>query len=59
MKRRQLIRQLTKGGCVLLPSGANHDIYVNPKTGQKQPVPRHTEIEDTLARHIRKCLGLD
>jgi len=59
MKRRQLIRQLTTAGCVLARSGANHDIYLNPRTGQKQPVPRHTEIDNALARHIRKYLRLE
>lgn len=59
MKRKQFVRQLLKDGCVLLRSGANHDIYINPKTGQKQPVPRHAELDETLARHIRKYLGLE
>ena len=58
MKRSAFIRQLKKDGCVLLRSGSRHDIYVNPKTGLKQPVPRHTEIDNVLAKHIRKYLGL-
>ena len=44
--------------CLCLRSGANHDIYVNPNNGKKQPVPRHTEIDNMLAKHIRKYLGL-
>ena len=59
MNRKQFVRQLAKDGCVLLRHGAKHDLYLNPKTGQKQPVARHNEIEDVLARHIRKYLGLD
>ncbi|MBN1674085.1 MAG: type II toxin-antitoxin system HicA family toxin [Kiritimatiellae bacterium] len=59
MKRRQLIRQLTRAGCTLLQSGSRHDVYLNPRTGQKQPVPRHTEIDNALARHICKYLGID
>ena len=59
MKRAALIRQLANGGCVLLRHGARHDIYLNPQTGQRQPVPRHTEIDDTLAKHIRKYLGME
>ena len=59
MKRKQFVRQLMKDGCVLVRSGANHDIYANPKTGQKQPVPRHTEIDNALVKHIRKYLGLE
>ncbi|HIE12835.1 MAG TPA: type II toxin-antitoxin system HicA family toxin [Desulfotomaculum sp.] len=58
MKRSELTRQLTEAGCFLYRHGSRHDIYVNPATGQKQPVPRHTEIDDTLARHIKKHLGL-
>ena len=58
MKRKEFVRQLKKDGCLLLRSGGNHDIYFNPKTGLKQPVPRHNEIDNTLAKHIRKFLGL-
>jgi predicted RNA binding protein YcfA (HicA-like mRNA interferase family) len=58
MKRQELIRELEKGGCLLHRHGARHDIYLNPKNGKKQPVPRHTEIEGTLAKHIKKYLGL-
>ncbi|MFA5367039.1 MAG: type II toxin-antitoxin system HicA family toxin [Dehalococcoidia bacterium] len=58
MKRRELIRQLEQAGCLLLRSGTNHDIYFNPTTGQKQPVPWHTEIDNDLAKHIKKYMGL-
>jgi mRNA interferase HicA len=58
MKRSELIRELRVAGCELLRHGARHDVYVNPATGQKQPVPRHTEIDDALAKHIKKYLGL-
>jgi mRNA interferase HicA len=58
MKRKGFIRQLIKDGCVLLRTGARHDIYVNPSTGKKQPVSRHIEIDNHLAKHIRKYLGL-
>ena len=59
MKRKELIKQLEKFGCVLLRHGANHDIYINPKNGQKQPVPRHKEVDEHLARHIKKYLGIE
>jgi predicted RNA binding protein YcfA (HicA-like mRNA interferase family) len=58
MRRKELIRQLAEAGCVLNRHGSRHDIYVNPVNGKKQPVPRHGEIEDVLARHIKKHLGL-
>jgi len=59
MKREELIRQLTRKGCQLLRHGSRHDIYLNPATGQKQPVPRHSEIDNALAKHIKKYLGLE
>jgi len=59
MKRKPFIRQLKKEGCVLHRFGANHDIYLNPNNGLKQPVPRHTEIDNQLVKHIRKYLGLN
>jgi len=58
MKRSELIRQLTGAGCFLDRHGSKHDIYVNPENGKKQPVPRHREIDDDLAKHIRKYLGI-
>jgi predicted RNA binding protein YcfA (HicA-like mRNA interferase family) len=59
MKRKHFIRQLQREGCTLLRSGSRHDIYINPNTGKKQPVPRHSEIDNILAKHIRKYLGLE
>lgn len=58
MKRKEFVQGLCKEGCILVRSGGRHDIYMNPKTGQKQPVPRHSELDNVLARHIRKYLGL-
>ena len=58
MKRSELIRQLVELGCILHRHGGRHDIYLNPATGQKQPVPRHSEIDNILAKHIKKYLGL-
>lgn len=58
MKRTELIRQLTEAGCVLHRHGGRHDVYFNPDTGRKQPIPRHTEIDEALAKHIKKYLGL-
>jgi len=56
MKRKDLIKQITSIGCVLLRHGQRHDLYLNPKTSKKQPVPRHNEIDENLARHIIKVL---
>ncbi len=56
MKRKELIKIITASGCVLVRHGHRHDLYINPKTGKKQPVPRHNEIDENLARHIIKEL---
>ena len=56
MKRRDLIRHLEQQGCVLLREGANHTIYVNPAVKKTSSVPRHTEINNDLARKICKDL---
>jgi mRNA interferase HicA len=58
MKRSEFIRQLLADGCVLVRHGSKHNVYANPTTGKKQTVPRHTEIDDALAKHIRKRLSL-
>lgn len=58
MKRRELIRKLEDLGCVLVRHGGNHDWYTNPKTKNSQPVPRHSEIHEGLAKSIiRKLSG--
>lgn len=57
MKRVKLVKAITQLGCVLERHGGKHDWYRNPATGVCQPVPRHREINDGLARHIIKMLG--
>jgi hypothetical protein len=34
MKRKELARQLTKAGCVLLRHGSNHDVYVSAERNE-------------------------
>ena len=56
MKRRDLIRKIEELGCVLVRRGGNHDWYTNPATKKSQPVPRHSEIHEGLARSIIRKL---
>jgi mRNA interferase HicA len=56
MKRRDLVAELQQAGCVLLRNGAKHDIYHNPKSGRSEPVPRHREVNEFLAKKILKSL---
>lgn len=58
MKRIDLIRKLEEGGCLLIRHGGRHDWYRNPETGASQPISRHREIEDFLAKHILKKLKI-
>lgn len=59
MKRNEFIKKLAKTSCSLKRHGSNHDIYINTQNGRKAPVPRHSEIKDTLCKLIEKQLGLD
>jgi len=56
VKRRELIERLQAMGCDLIRHGGKHDWYQNPRTRMAQPVPRHAEIKEHLARHILKKL---
>jgi len=57
VKRVDLIRKIKKLGAELVRHGGQHDWYQNPRTGVSQPVPRHREIDEALARSIIKKLG--
>ena len=57
MKRVDLIRKIEGLGCILIRHGARHDWYQTPETKVSQPVPRHREITDSLAKYIIKKLG--
>ena len=56
MKRRDLVRHLESHGCYLLREGGKHSVFVNPATNATSAVPRHTEINDFLARKICRDL---
>jgi len=56
MKRRALLKHLRRHGCILKREGRSHSLWVNPRTGGMEAVPRHSEIADRLAAKI--CEGL-
>ncbi|RHP98992.1 type II toxin-antitoxin system HicA family toxin [Roseburia sp. AM51-8] len=56
MKRADLIRTLEQNGWYLLRNGSNHDIYTNGV--KKEPIPRHKEISERLAKTILKRAGV-
>ncbi len=57
MKRRDLIRKIEEHGALLIRHGGKHDWYQNPETKICQPVPRHNEINENLARSILRKLS--
>lgn len=59
MKRYDLIAQLEQAGCYLIRRGGKHDIYHNPDSGKTEPIPRHREINERLAKKIIKSLTGD
>jgi len=58
VKRRELVRELDRAGCILKRSSGRHDVYFNPATNRSAPVPRHREVPDSLCGLIRRQLGL-
>jgi mRNA interferase HicA len=58
MKRRTLLAHLRDHGCSLLREGAKHSWWVNPGNNRRTSVPRHTEIDDLLARKICRDLNV-
>ena len=56
MKRKDLIKLLTNAGWWLAREGGKHDIYTNGK--QFEPIPRHREINEELAKSIIRRQGL-
>ena len=56
MKRRDLIKKLEQNGWYFLRSGNKHDIYTNGK--RIEPIGRHTEIDEELAKKILKRNGI-
>jgi len=57
MKRRDLLKKIEEGGAVLIRHGGKHDWYQNMTTKVAQPVPRHAEIKEFLARSIMRKLA--
>ena len=56
MKQKDLIKMLERNGWTKAREGGNHIIYTNGK--DMEPIPRHKEIAEMLARAIIKRRGL-
>lgn len=58
MKRGSLVRHLRIHGCYLKREGREHSLWINPKTGAVEAVPRHTEVSNQLAKKICRNLSV-
>lgn len=58
MKRRDLLRHLSSHVCALLREGGSHSWWHNLTLNRRSAIPRHSEINDHLARKICKDLGV-
>ncbi|OGU72540.1 MAG: addiction module toxin, HicA family [Ignavibacteria bacterium RBG_16_34_14] len=59
MKRKALLKYLHSNGCEELREGGKHSWWHNPKLNKRSAIPRHTEINDILAKKICKDLGVE
>jgi hypothetical protein len=59
MKRRLLLKRIAQLGGVFIRHGANHDVYLNPRTKAIEEVPRHREIDENLAKSIIRTMEKD
>jgi len=59
MKRRELERRLRIAGCYLKREGSSYSLWINPKNGVTETIPRHIEIKEPLAKKILKKLNAE
>jgi len=57
MKRGALLKILMAQGCIFVKHGGKHDLYIQPKTGKKDYVPRHPKIAEETAKSIIRNLS--
>lgn len=56
MKRSEPEKRLRIVGCYLKREGASYSLWINPRTGVIEAIPRHNEIKEPLAKKILKTL---
>jgi mRNA interferase HicA len=59
MKRNDLLRKLRLAGSHLKREGSAHSLWINPKDGTIEAVPRHNEIKESLAKKILKNMNAE
>lgn len=58
MKKNELLKYLRAQACEFIREGGRHSWWGNPSLNKRSSVPRHTEINNDLARKICKDLGI-
>jgi mRNA interferase HicA len=59
MKRSELLKYLRSQGYEFIREGSRYSWWWNPSQNKRSSIPRHTEIDDNLARKICKDLGIE
>lgn len=59
MRRKDLERKLRIAGCYLKREGSSHSLWINPRNGIIEAVPRHNAIKEPLAKKILKNLDAE
>ena len=59
MKRKELEQKLRIAGCYLKREGSSHSIWINPKNGIIETIPRHNDIKEPIAKKILKNMSAD
>ena len=58
MKRRDLLRHLSRRRCGFVREGGEYSIWENPATNRRTSVRRHREIPEFTSTRICKQLGI-
>ena len=53
MKRGVLLKRILAQGCVFIKHGKKYDVYRNLRSGVEERIPRHNDISENLAKHIK------
>ena len=57
MKKGELLKRIKAHGCIFVKHGKKHDVYMNPRTGMEERIPRHSDINENLAKAIMRNLS--
>ncbi len=53
MKKKKLVKELKDKGAKIIRQGGRHEFWES-QNGYRFPLPRHSEIDENLAREILK-----